>query len=86
MKATKPNPMTIRRPAISKQEAREVAAAIVGDDGDRDHRIVKLSLRVPESVRRTLKLIAVKRGTEVQALILEALRDKHPEAWEDRQP
>lgn len=81
MKATKPKPMTVQRPTISKQEASKIAAEIASDDVDCP-RIVKLSLRVPEPVRRTLKLIAVQRGTEVQALILEAIRAKYPEAWE----
>ncbi|NOZ79348.1 MAG: hypothetical protein GXP48_09290 [Acidobacteria bacterium] len=33
-----------------------------------------LAVRVPESLRRAVKVAAAKRGTSVQALVIEALR------------
>lgn len=64
-------PMQMRSATrTAERKAREFAAT---------DPLVKFTIRIPESMRVQLKTIAAREGTNVQSLIVEALRGAHGE-------
>jgi len=67
MKLAKMKP---KRPALNV----EVAAKSLVEESQ-----VKISLRVPQSFRRRLRLLSVEQDREMQEMVVEALRTHYPE-------